>query len=82
MGKSVLVVSNFTPVVREAYRVGVNQPGYYAELLNTDSEIFGGSNTGNNGGLHSENIPWHYREHSLAMNIPALATVIFELQDN
>lgn len=81
-GKSVLVVSNFTPVVRPGYRVGVSEAGYYAEILNTDSELFGGSNVGNNGGLQSEAFPWHYREHSILVTLPALATVVFEFQDS
>ena len=47
---SVVVVCNFTPVIRENYRVGVPSGGYYREILNTDSEIYGGSNVGNHGG--------------------------------
>lgn len=74
-----LVVANFTPVAREGYRVGVNQPGYYRELLNTDSELFGGSNLGNEGGVHSEEIAWHQRPQSVSINIPALAAVVFQL---
>ena len=33
----VVVVANFTPVPREGYRVGVPAPGFYRELLNSDS---------------------------------------------
>lgn len=77
--KPVLVVANFTPVAREGYRVGVNQPGYYRELLNTDSELFGGSNLGNEGGIHTEEIAWHQRPQSVSINIPALAAVVFQL---
>ena len=47
---SIVVVCNFTPVVRENYRIGVPSGGYYREILNTDSEIYGGSNVGNDGG--------------------------------
>jgi len=28
------------------YRIGVPEPGWYRELLNSDSEIYGGSNWG------------------------------------
>ncbi len=80
-GKSILVVSNFTPVVREGYRVGVNQAGFYLEILNTDSGNYYGTNIGNNGGVPSDPIPWQYRENSIAITLPALATVVFELQD-
>ena len=35
---SMVVVCNFTPVVRENYRIGVPGGGYYREILNTDAE--------------------------------------------
>ena len=43
-------VINATPVVREAYRVGVNGEGWYEEILNTDAQTYGGGNVGNFGG--------------------------------
>ena len=46
-----VVVCNFTPVVREDYRIGVPRGGYYREILNTDSQRYGGSNVGNQGGV-------------------------------
>ena len=48
---AIVVVCNFTPVVRDNYRIGVPTGGYYREILNTDSEIYGGSNVGNHGGV-------------------------------
>ena len=59
------MVFNFTPVPREQYRLGVPAAGYYAELLNSDSSVYGGSNVGNGGGVHSEPIPSHGFEQSL-----------------
>src|SRR4029079_8925611 len=50
---SIVVVCNFTPVVRDSYRIGVPRGGYYREILNTDSDIYGGSNVGNHGGAWS-----------------------------
>ena len=41
---SIVVVCNFTPVVRHGYRIGVPTGGYYREILNTDADIYGGSN--------------------------------------
>lgn len=79
-GRSLIFISNFTPVLRENYRVGVNEPGYYVELLNTDSDIYGGSNKGNGGGVKSEEVSWHYRKHSINVTIPPLASIILELQ--
>lgn len=80
-GKSMLVVINFTPVFRESYRLGVDKPGYYRERLNTDSEVFGGSNQGNSGGLTTEEIPWQHRKYSLQLKLPPLAAIILELSE-
>ncbi|ABG03292.1 1,4-alpha-glucan branching enzyme [Rubrobacter xylanophilus DSM 9941] len=70
----VLVVSNFTPVVRHGYRVGVPASGPYAEVLNTDDPRYGGSGVAN-GELEAEEVPWHGRPFSLRLTLPPLATV-------
>jgi 1,4-alpha-glucan branching enzyme len=74
----VLVVSNLTPVVRQDYRVGVPLPGTYHEIFNTDAELYGGSNVGNQGGRHADAIPSHGRPQSLSLVLPPLATVYFK----
>ncbi len=68
----VVVVSNFTPVPRADYRIGVPGPGYYAELLNSDSSLFGGSNVGNTGGVGSEPVAVHGFAQSLGLPVPPL----------
>jgi 1,4-alpha-glucan branching enzyme len=75
----VLVVCNFTPVVREDYRVGVPVEGFYREILNTDSAYYGGNNIGSSGGVRSEPIPWNDRPFSLKLRLPPLAAVYFKL---
>lgn len=74
-GNEVLVVSNFTPVPRQGYRIGINQPGRWCEIINTDSWHYHGSNLGNGGGLESEAIGSHGRAHSLVLTLPPLATL-------
>lgn len=74
-GNEVLVVSNFTPVPRYAYRIGINQPGRWREIINTDSGYYHGSNLGNEGPVDSENIGSHQRPQSLVLTIPPLATL-------
>jgi len=71
-----IVALNFTPVVRTNYRIGVPKPGYYQEVLNSDSEEFWGGNIGNMGGVQSENVAWGGHFHSLNMTIPPLGMVI------
>ena len=73
-----VVACNFTPVVRDGYRVGVPHPGYYHEVLNTDSEWYGGGNVHNGGGRQAEEIPWHGHPYSLDLTLPPLATVILK----
>ena len=75
---TLVFVCNFTPVYRENYRVGVPMFCHFKEILNTDSEIYYGSNKGNYGKLHSDHIPWHGKECSLNLKLPPLATVVFK----
>jgi 1,4-alpha-glucan branching enzyme len=65
-------VFNFTPVPRGEYRIGVPEPGFYSELLNSDSELFGGSNVGNDGGRHTEPVAAHGFDQSLRLTLPPL----------
>ena len=74
-GERIIVISNFTPVPREGYRIGVNVAGEYEEILNTDSMYYQGSNVGNFGLVESEEIASHGRENSISVTIPPLATI-------
>jgi len=73
-----LFVCNFTPIPLRKYVVGVPAPGFYRELLNTDAEIYGGSNVGNSGGVHAQPVPHHGQPHRLALTLPPLATAVFK----
>jgi 1,4-alpha-glucan branching enzyme len=74
------VVVNATPVVREAYRIGVPQPGFYGEILNTDAAIYGGSNVGNLGGAPAESIPHMGHPYSITLTLPPLAVLFLKHQ--
>jgi 1,4-alpha-glucan branching enzyme len=71
-----LFVCNFTPVVRHGYRVGVPRGGIYHERLNTDAQVYGGSNAGNAGSILAEPIPAHGQPYSLRLTLPPLATLV------
>ncbi len=73
-----VVACNFTPVVREGYRVGVPHPGHYSEIFNSDSEWYGGGNIHNQGGRQAEDVPWHGHPYSLDLTLPPLATCVFK----
>ena len=74
----IIAVVNWTPVAREGYRLGVPAPGYYSELLNSDATPYGGSNAGNKGGLDSESVPAHGRNHSLCLTLPPLGAIFLK----
>ncbi|HEY8179895.1 MAG TPA: 1,4-alpha-glucan branching protein GlgB [Candidatus Limnocylindria bacterium] len=71
-----VVVQNLTPVPRPDYRLGVPAGGRWVEVLNSDSEHYGGSNVGNLGGLDASDEPWHGQPASLRLVLPPLATVV------
>jgi 1,4-alpha-glucan branching enzyme len=75
-GAEVIVVCNFTPIERSAYRVGVPRGGLYVELLNSDAVDYGGSGTGNLGALPADDVPFHGRAHSLSLNLPPLGAIV------
>jgi len=74
-GEYVIVVSNFTPVVRHGYPVGVPEGGAYQELFNSDAELYGGSNVGNAGRVMATDEAVNGRPHSLQLMLPPLATI-------
>ena len=75
-----IIVSNFTPVPWDAYRIGVPTHGYYKEIFNSDSEHYWGSNVGNQGGQATESIPMHGHQQSLSLILPPLATIMLKLE--
>ena len=72
----VLVVCNFTPVVRHDYRIGAPVAGRYRELLNTDAQDYGGSGAGNFGTATTETVAAHGQPCSLRLTLPPLATLL------
>jgi 1,4-alpha-glucan branching enzyme len=76
--RDILVVCNFTPVVRRNYRVGVPQAGHWVESLNTDAALYGGSNVGNSGAVETQSMPWHGRPASLLLTLPPLAAIVLQ----
>jgi 1,4-alpha-glucan branching enzyme len=78
-GQRTIVALNFTPVPRHGYRLGVPAPGYYREILNTDASLYGGSNAGNGGGIHSEPQAWMDQPHSLILALPPLAGILLKI---
>ena len=76
----VIIVLNFTPVLRSSYRIGVPVAGYYSELFNSDAACYGGSNQGNSAGVSTENIAWMNQQQSIVITLPPLAGIVLTLK--
>ena len=75
-----VVICNFTPEVRQNYRVGVPEAGAYVEVFNSDDEAFGGSGVRNDGAIETQAVPWQDRGQSITLTLPPLATVYLRHQ--
>ncbi len=73
-----VILCNFTPVPQEKYKIGVPVPGFYKEIFSSDSQIYGGENYGNSGGLYTEPGKSHGLNQSLSLTLPPLGMVILK----
>jgi len=73
-----IVACNFTPVPRLDYRLGVVNPGSYREILNSDSEHFGGSGVGDRDIIESEPVACDGFPHSIMIDLPPLGVLYLE----
>jgi 1,4-alpha-glucan branching enzyme len=74
----VLVVMNLTPIPRYGYRIGLPRNGKWIEILNSDAEVYAGSNAGNGGGIQSEPIEYHGQPWSALLTLPPLGVCVFK----
>jgi 1,4-alpha-glucan branching enzyme len=75
-GGFVIAACNFTPVVRESYRIGLPRAGAYLEALNSDDVGYGGSGVLNSGDREAEEVPWHGQPYSTSLTLPPLGVSI------
>ena len=78
--QELIIVLNFTPVVRESYRIGVPVAGPYEEIFNSDSNLYDGSHV-TNGAVVSEPIPWMNLPHSVSLTLPPLGGIILKINN-
>jgi 1,4-alpha-glucan branching enzyme len=74
-GSVLACVCNFAAMPHYDYRIGLPSAGNWAELINTDAEVYGGSGLGNYGAVEAGGEPWHGRPASAALTIPPLAVL-------
>jgi len=73
-----IFVANFTPVVRENYRIAVSEKGNYKEIFNSDNLRYGGSDVKNEGSIEAFPIPRHGKRYSIPVVLPPLAVIAFK----
>ncbi len=72
------IVGHFTPIIRRDYRVGVPRRGFWKEVINTNSQYYGGNGFGNDGGRTTEDVPADNHSQSIVLNLPPLSTTILK----
>jgi 1,4-alpha-glucan branching enzyme len=80
-GAVVAAVANFTPTPRAGYRIGVPRAGAWRERLNSDADLYGGSNMGNGGRVVADAEPAHGHPQSLALTVPPLGFLLLQPDD-
>lgn len=76
--ESIIVVLNFTPVIRDNYRIGVPTMGDYEVIFNSDSIHYAGSNAGSHSVIQAENTAWMNQPASLVLSLPPLACLVLK----
>lgn len=73
-----VIISNFTPVVREGFRIGVNELCNYQEIFNSDDVNYWGSGVKNDGLIAAETQDWNCKPYSIRVTLPPLSTVVLK----
>jgi 1,4-alpha-glucan branching enzyme len=76
---NLIVVCNFTPVVRENYRIGLPSKGKLTEIFNSDKVEYGGSGVTNKKAIKIEKEPWNGRDFSAELTLPPLGVSVFKV---
>ncbi|MCZ4501101.1 MAG: 1,4-alpha-glucan branching protein GlgB, partial [Marmoricola sp.] len=74
-GRVLVFVANLSPVPRYEYRLGLPRAGRWREALNTDSNFYGGTDTGNYGGVEAEPLGWMGQPYSAQISLPPLGAI-------
>jgi 1,4-alpha-glucan branching enzyme len=76
----IIVLLNFTPVIRKKYRIAVPCLGDYEIIFNSDSKYYAGSNAGSHTVIHAEKVAWKESQTSISLTLPPLAGLIIKLK--
>ncbi len=74
------IVSNFTPMTRENYGIGLPFKGKWTEVLNTDAKCYGGGGKGNNGYIESDATEMNGMPYGAFITLPPMSTIVFKFE--
>jgi len=74
-GSPLVCVLNLSALPQEGYRIGLPASGEWAEVINTDADIYGGSGVGNLGTVHAQDVSWGGQPASAKMRVPPLGAL-------
>lgn len=77
----VVILLNLTPLVHHNFRVGVPHKGTYTEIMNSDKEIYGGSNIYNGLPLETKDVEMHHHDQSIEIILSPLSITILKFGD-
>lgn len=77
---SLMVICNFTPELRQHYRIGVPKRGYWKEIFNSDETKFGGTGRLNSGHLTTAPVKYHGKDYSVTLVLPPLGISVLKLE--
>jgi 1,4-alpha-glucan branching enzyme len=77
--ENIIVVCNFTPVVRTNYRIGLTTKGKLTEVFNSDKVEYGGSGVTNSKAIKIDKTPWNWKDYSAEITLPPLGVVAFSI---
>jgi 1,4-alpha-glucan branching enzyme len=74
-----IIVANFTPVVRQNYRIGLPTKGKLTQIFNSDSVEYGGSGVVMAKPIKIDKTSWNYREYSAELVLPPLGVTVYSI---
>jgi 1,4-alpha-glucan branching enzyme len=79
--EDLIIVCNFTPVVRENYRIGIHQKRNLVPVFNSDNKNYGGSGAGSLETLKIELSPYDGRDYSVQLVLPPLSVIVYSFEN-
>lgn len=75
---NLIILCNFTPIIRENYKIGLEREGELEEIFNSDWDSLGGSNVVNGNKIETKKEAWNQKQHHISVTLPPLAIVVFK----